>query len=118
MSDRVTTDEIMDAADRTIAGLKAEVTRLRSILDRCHEAVGEDAGSDDETLPQGVAERVAALTRLRAEVREAEARGLERGAELSEEHGLGCRDWMGGGCSDHIERVIRSAAAKLREVPR
>jgi hypothetical protein len=64
-------------AIKELAALRAENARLRAVLNRCHEAVGENADSDDETLPEGIelrikqmlariAEDEAELARLRA----------------------------------------------------
>jgi hypothetical protein len=64
-------------AIKELAALRAEIARLRAVLNRCHEAVGENADSDDETLPEGIelrikqmlariAEDEAELARLRA----------------------------------------------------
>lgn len=57
--------ELHLADETTIFQLERKNASLRAVLDRCHEAVGEDPASDDETLPEGISERLATL---RAEV--------------------------------------------------
>ena len=66
--------------------LVAEGARCRALLARCHEALGEDPDSDDETLPEMIRQTVLALhaavaeaTALRAE----EARQAERAARIA-----------------------------------
>lgn len=45
--------ELEILADRVVE-LEAEVERLRSVVAACHEAIGEDPGSDDDTLAEGI----------------------------------------------------------------
>ena len=66
-------ESIIERQDEEIAALESKLTeerrirqKLRSIVDRCHEAVGEAAESDDETLPEGILERVAAMRSARS----------------------------------------------------
>ena len=52
----------------------AEIDRLRSIISACHEALGEDAASDDDTLAEGVRLMREAAERLGKERDEALAK--------------------------------------------
>lgn len=62
-------EDITTPEHREIARQRDEIVRLRAALDACHLAVGEDPASDDETLAEGIALRIAELEVVGSEIR-------------------------------------------------
>lgn len=86
--------ERLRQAEIEAAGLREVNERLRGIMDRCHDAFEEDRGSDDDTIPEGIAawraaakakaEEVEWMRRERTEARARAESAERRLVELAE----------------------------------
>ena len=55
-----------------------QIKALKAIIGRCHEAIGENAGSDDDTLPESIAMHVMQRSERIAELEAAASARSER----------------------------------------